>query len=241
MRKIAILCLALVMALGSLGVAYAAWSETLTIEGTVDTGAVDFAIVGYSETHVYKTPNHGTVGVYELTTWGYGSWHAVITYPLPDPPVPPTLVSGPHPLPGGWELIASATVEPFAWGAKSVAVTYEDLFPGPGFAVDLLVNITGTVPTKINDVAWTTTGHDYWLQALVDAGYANDVAFRITFEGLAEVPTPGDLVDIGTQLHPDDYVMVVLGVILPPEAPQGASGTFTYTVEIVQWNLYPYP
>ena len=38
MKKIGLLCLALVLALGTLGVGLALWSETLYIEGTVNTG-----------------------------------------------------------------------------------------------------------------------------------------------------------------------------------------------------------
>jgi hypothetical protein len=41
MKKIALLALALVLALGSLGVAYAMWYEDLFIEGTVYTGELD--------------------------------------------------------------------------------------------------------------------------------------------------------------------------------------------------------
>lgn len=41
MKKIGILCLALVLALGSLGIGYAHWSETLEIAGTVSTGDID--------------------------------------------------------------------------------------------------------------------------------------------------------------------------------------------------------
>lgn len=40
MKKLGIICLALVLALGTLGVGFALWSETLYIEGTVDTGEV---------------------------------------------------------------------------------------------------------------------------------------------------------------------------------------------------------
>lgn len=38
MKKIGLLCLALVLALGSLGIGYAMWSDTLTIVGNVNTG-----------------------------------------------------------------------------------------------------------------------------------------------------------------------------------------------------------
>ena len=44
MKKIGILALALVLALGSLGIGYAMWSETLTIEGDVSTGEVSVRI-----------------------------------------------------------------------------------------------------------------------------------------------------------------------------------------------------
>jgi hypothetical protein len=44
MRKIGLLCLALVLALGTLGVGYAMWSDEVTIEGTVDTGTLRLGI-----------------------------------------------------------------------------------------------------------------------------------------------------------------------------------------------------
>ena len=40
MKKIGILCLALVLALGSLGIGFAHWSDQLYVEGTVNTGEV---------------------------------------------------------------------------------------------------------------------------------------------------------------------------------------------------------
>jgi len=40
-RKLGFLCLALVLAMGTLGVGYALWYEDLYIEGTVNTGTVD--------------------------------------------------------------------------------------------------------------------------------------------------------------------------------------------------------
>jgi hypothetical protein len=51
MKKIGLLCLALVLALGSLGVGYAMWFEDLYIDGTVDTGTLDveWSIHGYGD------------------------------------------------------------------------------------------------------------------------------------------------------------------------------------------------
>lgn len=42
MKKIGLLCLALVLALGTIGVGYALWSDSLYIEGTVYTGELDW-------------------------------------------------------------------------------------------------------------------------------------------------------------------------------------------------------
>lgn len=44
MKKFTLICLALVLALGTLGVAYAMWDKTLYVEGTVDTGEVNAKI-----------------------------------------------------------------------------------------------------------------------------------------------------------------------------------------------------
>jgi len=40
MKKIGLLCLALVLALGAMGIGYSAWTDTITINGTVQTGKV---------------------------------------------------------------------------------------------------------------------------------------------------------------------------------------------------------
>lgn len=45
MKKIGLICLAVVLALGTLGVGFAMWSETLTIDATVNTTEVDWEFV----------------------------------------------------------------------------------------------------------------------------------------------------------------------------------------------------
>ena len=54
MRKIGILALALVMAIGALGVGYAAWTDTIYINGTVNTGSVDLNVTELSSTEIWK-------------------------------------------------------------------------------------------------------------------------------------------------------------------------------------------
>jgi len=47
-KKVALIVLALVLALGAAGIGFAKWSETLHIEGTVSTGEVDVGLSQYS-------------------------------------------------------------------------------------------------------------------------------------------------------------------------------------------------
>lgn len=42
MKKIVLMCIALVLALGSMGVGYSLWSDSLYIEGIIETGEVDW-------------------------------------------------------------------------------------------------------------------------------------------------------------------------------------------------------
>jgi hypothetical protein len=66
MKKIGLLILALVLALGTVGVGYAMWSDTVYIDGTVSTGCVDIEITSVSGTWVYKNIDTGAI-VYSAT------------------------------------------------------------------------------------------------------------------------------------------------------------------------------
>jgi predicted ribosomally synthesized peptide with SipW-like signal peptide len=59
MKKIAILALSLVIALGVLGIGYAKWSDNVTINGTVNTGTIDLAIADIGVTDLGPDPQCG--------------------------------------------------------------------------------------------------------------------------------------------------------------------------------------
>jgi len=61
MKKLGLLVLVLVLALASLGIGYAAWSSSVTINGTVETGTVLVGVVdaGSEGTVTYGTPLGG--------------------------------------------------------------------------------------------------------------------------------------------------------------------------------------
>jgi hypothetical protein len=60
MKKIGLLCLALVLALGTLGVGYAMWSDEVIIEGTVDTATLRLGIIK-AEADLYQDKDVATV------------------------------------------------------------------------------------------------------------------------------------------------------------------------------------
>ena len=48
MKKIGVICLALVLALGTLGAAFALWSENLSVDATVKTAEVDWEFTSFT-------------------------------------------------------------------------------------------------------------------------------------------------------------------------------------------------
>jgi hypothetical protein len=126
MKKIGLLCMALVLALGMLGVGYAMWKDEVTIEGTVNTGTVEIEIVELSETYVYKNVTSRD------------------------------MVMSPVPLVGAdLELIASATSEDTSTPTeKKVTMTFTNIFPTcQPISADVMLHYNGTVPAHVALVA----------------------------------------------------------------------------------------
>jgi len=123
MKRIGLICMALVLALGALGVGYALWWDEVTIEGTVQTGSVEISINATSETYVYKN---------------------LITSEIEMSPVP--LVGG------NLLFVASATVEDVSvpGGAKKVKMTFTNIFPTEEpISADVVLHYTGSIPAHV--------------------------------------------------------------------------------------------
>lgn len=67
MKRIGLICLALVLSLGTLGVGYAMWDKTVYVNGTVETGEVNmyFSDPGSSDDPGDLDPLHPDLPVYE--------------------------------------------------------------------------------------------------------------------------------------------------------------------------------
>jgi len=121
MKKIGLICLALVLTLGALGVTYSAWTDTVTINATVQTGSVDLDVQDMSGTDVYKLEDGSLYRIH---------WYNV----RPEPPA-------------GSILIAHAIAEETA--DDEVTVTFDNLFPCIDFVADFEYHCAGSVPVNV--------------------------------------------------------------------------------------------
>jgi hypothetical protein len=246
LKRIGLLALALVLALGSLGVAYAAWTDSVYINSTVYTGTLDVDVTGASSTFVYKVP--GALGlvepdpdngvlVYQDTVVHFVQ--SVTAYEDPDPYTPATD-------PPGFLVASAVTTWVTTNDADSAEMTFSGVFPCLDFRADLELTYRGTVPGKISvaEVTSTDTGDNYDLFTdLWDLGTSSNHTEGIWVD--AEVSTDdGDewtTVDdpLGLQLERNDVIHITVHVHIPEgSAYENKNLNFTGQITVVQWNEY---
>ncbi len=232
MKKIGLLALAMVLALGTFGVAYAAWTDTITIDGTVNTGSVDLEIIELSSTFVYKVPDE-VAGQYDNVADEMVVVHQRVNM---RPLVGPTwsVINVPQIPPNGI-LVSSATAT--SPSDDHITVTFDNAFPCPTLTADFIVHYVGSIPVKVDAEITDFTGEAGDLALLETAA---TVKF---FEWDEATGTIGqEIVDGPVQLHYCDYVYCVMTLLIPQEdAYMNLNGGFTAEIFAVQWNEYPYP
>jgi hypothetical protein len=123
MKKIGLLCLALVLALGSLGVGYAMWYQTVYIHGDVTTGNLQMCI----EENTWLVKD-GEVGA---------DWNAITACDAGIPEV--------FPAPGGKDVGWTE----LNWNdCNSLDVVVHNAYPCYYNHIDIYVDNIGTIPTK---------------------------------------------------------------------------------------------
>jgi len=214
MKKIGLLCLALVLALGTLGLGYAAWIDTVYMEGPVDTGAL---ILGFKEGTLapvkdteYPPPDQHPANWDWETAIGIGPFRQLdknvgwITWGLKDE-------KGVH---GLYKLYGTAEV------------TLHNVYPGYSTEITVWVANGGTIPFVIDKILLDGTPIAAGQHVLLD--------YMELIWGNA----------IGEQLEPctDREVSFKLRILQPgdyPEVPGAQQNeTYTFTIEIhaIQWD-----
>lgn len=223
MKKIGFLALALVLALGALGVGYAMWSDTVLISGTVNTGNLILGVVDMGT----DDPNTGS-GDPQCGD-GYNTENKDVAY---------------------FESINGAPIPDCSGYYYDITETFNHVYPWYGPSVTVYVANCGTVPLKILSMDVTYfSGTDLtpWMSFTwkiydeYDELYSSDSGNWDAF--VAAIGTPqiaggshiriekticfNELVDGGSQDNPADVL------------PQNASMSYTLTLTGAQWNEVP--
>jgi predicted ribosomally synthesized peptide with SipW-like signal peptide len=225
MKKIGLLCLALVLALGALGIGYAAWTDTINISGSVNTGTVDINVVNWSNTWVWKVVDNAS---YPDEICIAHQWE---TDPNNDQAPVGAITS--NLWPDGIYHYELAIADSDYNGDDAVLVTFANLFPCIDFTADFLMHYEGTIPVKVNLAEISFSGAPELEQYVTFTWYESDADGtygRVIENGIG-----------GIQMHYCDYVICAINIHLPQDNTlMNLSGTITGQVQVVQWNEFPY-
>jgi hypothetical protein len=227
-KKMGLLFMAVIIALAGLGVGFAAWTDKITLHGTVETGDVDLEVIDYSGTWVFKVPGLSGAPDYEFGNETY------VTR-IPDDPE----------LPEGAILIAWAEAFEGNHDPYDVEMVWSNLFPCIDFTADVVFHYDGSIPVKVNSVIFN------WLNLPQpdEFGPTLEPTFDATARYLGKLqadgtimPIPGKtggIVDIGYQLHRCDVVGLDVTVHIPQDN-WWMNKTFEAeaAIEVIQWNEF---
>ncbi len=228
MKKIGLISLALVMALGGLGIGYARWSDTLYIDGTVSTASVCIEWIAPATsldppdlTPPYEnydwTADPGTIANRHVygTQAGENDSKDVGSTTV-------TIVPAAHP--------------------DTIEVVLENVYPSYYNNITVHMQNCGTLPIRLRQQ--TLTYPDPWIPGQF-------ITVPLTFSQVVNIWGPDQydtispVIEIkwvtratGVQLHPGEEMEESWHIHILQAAMQDTTYTFTITQEAVQWNEY---
>jgi len=221
MKKFGILCLALVIALGALGVGYAAWTDTIFIDGTVNTGSVCLEFEDGTFGEINNCSPSEFAAEPDMNWAGWVPQTGNISCP-PEHKFVEKYCSD--------KDVAYMTFNPVYDGDNIVEleVTIHDAYPHYLGRITFEVCNCGTIPLKIKAPVITQSNF-----LLIE--YRNGVGAQLHPGQCHEVS-----LFVGVVQHEGYYDGDVWVVDNPsmPITPQNSPLTFTIEIEGIQWNEY---
>jgi len=222
MKRIGLLCLALVLALGTIGVGYAMWSDQVVIEGTVDTASLT---MGFQELNVWEDPevegkDVGSISGYLDVEKG-SHW-------VEDP-------SGGHFVPIYDQAVISVNnAYPCYWGHITFIVANGGTIPFVITGIEL-ADPTGELQFEWKTPPPASPAYGFFWKDLNGNGVYDPPVANDPFQ-------PGELIiwvkyvdNIGKQLEPCDEAKSELDLHVEQAAEQGHTYSFVATITAVQW------
>jgi hypothetical protein len=233
-NKIGTIFLISVLALAGIGFSYAGFTDILTVEGTVQTGEVEFNVFGYSGTWVFKiygfpdgypltappgTPDEYDLGKEILIYRGY-------TDVDDDYPGEPAVIAWATANYGTAELIASALAHNSITEDDHVTFEFVNLFPCINFVADFEFTVS-SIPVKVTEITYGVYNGLEWMETLIANG---DIYATMWDEN-------DNQVTVGYQIHPGDVITVKLYIHIPQnDIYQQLSGSGWAKIGVVQWT-----
>jgi hypothetical protein len=230
--KIGVIFLASALSLAGIGISYAAWTDTIYIQGTVNTGSFGWHFSEYSGTWVYKVPVGVPGGDPE------GNEIAVRHYTYQAGWNGPLMVNG-------WIPVAHARAYQGVDDHHAI-VEFVNIFPCIVFEADVTIEYTGSVPGILNAIGFydlQTYPENYW----PEPGTDEELIDQYTTITVAVYDETGALVYdgvpyVGLQFHQGYTIHAVMTIHLPQDNTlMNLSGDFGVFAEIIQWNEYAPP
>jgi hypothetical protein len=135
--KISTIFIGSVFLLSGVGISYAAWFDTLEIQGVVNTGNVSWEIVDHHGTWIYKN----------LMT------EECIESESPIESTEMLLIAYAKPVNGEDEF--------------DVKIVFDNLFPNIWFRAGVIIKYTGSIPGKINKIDYNFTSENNWIDNML--------------------------------------------------------------------------
>ena len=214
MKKVTLLLLALVLALGATGIGFAKWSQTLYIDGSIDTGTFE-------------------VGVRDVGVMDQG----------PDPNMEPGMNPEGKDVAYHESINGDYKCTHDAWGDfyHNIYETINNAYPYYMSGTMLEFGNCGTIPAKIDDVTLTViSGNPALLDYLVITDWALDLDDVVFDSGTGVMDLMVALESY--QLEPCHKLSLIVEFYFEEEdgagniLPQGDYVVFSYAITWSQWN-----
>lgn len=221
----ALLSIAFMLVLSGLGVSYAAWTETITIQGTVNTGELCWEFADCDTLDHHQPINQG--GDYPTDFPDYTCNDGFVFEPGE-----------------GWFWALDKDV---SWceqelvdldedgHMESVDLTIFNTYPGNFHEVTFYVNNCGTIPLRFNRVLLSDGVHEWVIN-----GFGSHVEMDFNDDGEAEFEILWNE-PCGQQIHPGGFspeFSFWMHCLSPMD--QSDVCEFTVSPEAVQWDEYPH-
>lgn len=212
MKKVALICLALILALGSLGVSYALWSDNLYINGTIETGTLCWEWTSTNNLDP-GPPNH--ILDYHCNPGFEGDIYWQGTKDV------------------GY---TTTTIK----DAKTIEMTLTNVYPCYFNSISVYGRNCGTIPLHFEWVSFDSDYEDPIIIDWIDTDYA-PISLDLDGDGNDDIEIKWGN-HIGSQVHPGKSTgEISFWIHVMQAAPQNETMHFTITFNAVQYNESIHP